>query len=61
MKRFASLVHAREVTPDVIAARLQILHSHALRLAERQAAIAACQAYLDHKISVYAQTDGGKS
>ncbi len=61
MKRFAGLVHQRHVSPEVIAARLDILHGHAARLAARQRAIAACQDYLDQKISIYTQMNGGTS
>jgi DNA-binding transcriptional MerR regulator len=58
MKRFADLVH--RTAPDGAAGRaerLAILFAHRERLAQRRAEIAAAEAYLDHKISVYSKED----
>lgn len=52
MRRFAALVHGR-VGPDGPAARLEILRRHAERLQHRRREVEGCQAYLDHKISIY--------
>lgn len=54
MRRFAVLVHTTDAAAAGAAAeRLAVLHSHAERLATRRREVEACQAYLDHKISVY--------
>lgn len=52
MRRFARLVHEAD-GPDGAAERLAILQAHAERLAARWREVEACQAFLDHKISVY--------
>jgi DNA-binding transcriptional MerR regulator len=54
MRRFAVLVHTTDATmPGAAAERLAILQAHAARLATRLREVAACQAFLDHKINVY--------
>jgi MerR family transcriptional regulator, aldehyde-responsive regulator len=54
MRRFAVLVHTTDASVlGAAAERLSILRTHAERLATRRRELEACQAYLDHKISVY--------
>ena len=54
MRRFAVLVHTTDAAaPGAAIQRLAILHTHAERLAARRREVEACQAFLDHKISVY--------
>lgn len=60
VRAFALLVHTTDATqPGVARARLDILRAHAVRLEQRRQDIAACQAYLDHKINVYSHMKGG--
>jgi MerR family transcriptional regulator, aldehyde-responsive regulator len=59
VRAFAVLVHTTDATkPGAAEERLVILRRHAARLDQRMQDIAACQAYLDHKINVYTQMDG---
>ena len=54
IKRFAQSAHALDSSaPDQQATRLAILRAHAERLAEKQASLDACKAYLTHKIDIY--------
>lgn len=54
IKAFASSAHAPDCnTASEKARRLEILQRHAKTLAQRRADLDACQAYLDHKISIY--------
>jgi DNA-binding transcriptional MerR regulator len=60
VRRFAILVHRADPTDTkVITERLNILERHARRLLERQAELDACMAYLDHKLNVYRNQQGG--
>jgi DNA-binding transcriptional MerR regulator len=54
MKRFAILIHQTDPSDAILRAeRMAILLNHRQRLEQRRAEIAAAEAYLDHKISVY--------
>jgi DNA-binding transcriptional MerR regulator len=54
VRAFAVLVHTADANAAGAAeARLVILRRHAERLEQRRQDIAACQAYLTHKIAVY--------
>jgi DNA-binding transcriptional MerR regulator len=55
MKRFAELVHVVKDSPAARDERLAILFAHRERLALRQAEIAAAEAYLNFKISIYSK------
>jgi MerR family transcriptional regulator, aldehyde-responsive regulator len=62
MRRFAVLVHASEAAmAGAEAERLAILQTHAERLAARRQEVEACQAFLDHKISVYSTMKGDRA
>lgn len=54
VKAFANSAHApHSEIPAEQALRLDILQRHAKTLAQRRAELDACQAYLDHKITIY--------
>ncbi len=60
MRRFAVLVHTTDAAqPGVATERLAILRNHADRLTARLREVEACQAFLDHKINVYSNLNGG--
>lgn len=62
VRAFAVLVHPTDAArPGAAADRLVILRRHAERLDQRMQNIAACQAFLDHKINVYSHMEGRKS
>jgi len=59
VKRFAASAQGPEAeTRAARAERLALLVRHRERLAERRAEIAACEAYLDMKISIYEEGVG---
>jgi MerR family transcriptional regulator, aldehyde-responsive regulator len=59
VQAFAVLVHTTEAArPGAAEERLAILRRHAARLEQRKNDIAACQAFLDHKINVYSDMEG---
>ncbi len=61
VRAFAVLVHTADARkPGVAEERLVILRRHAVRLDQRKQDIAACQAFLDHKINVYSNMEGHK-
>ncbi|MEO1641654.1 MAG: MerR family transcriptional regulator [Pseudomonadota bacterium] len=54
VKSFAASAHAAgSDAPDEQAKRLNLLERHAETLAQREAELAACKQYLDHKIAIY--------
>lgn len=54
VKAFARSAHAPDANaPHHQQTRLALLQAHATRLAQQQADLAACQDYLDYKISIY--------
>jgi MerR family transcriptional regulator, aldehyde-responsive regulator len=53
VRRFAVLVHAKKSDKAARQERLVILREHAERLRQRRADLDACEAYLNHKISIY--------
>jgi MerR family transcriptional regulator, aldehyde-responsive regulator len=59
VKRFAVLVHQKPDTKAATRERLKILTEHAERLKHRRAELAACEDYLNFKISIY-RKQGGK-
>ena len=60
MRRFAVLVHTTDAAQSGVAKeRLAILRSHAERLTARLREVEECQAFLDHKINVYSNLNGG--
>ena len=62
VRAFAVLVHTTDATkPGAAEERLVILRRHAERLEQRRQDIAACQAFLDHKINVYSNMEGSKT
>jgi MerR family transcriptional regulator, aldehyde-responsive regulator len=62
VRAFAVLVHTTDAAkPGAAEERLVILRRHAERLEQRRRDIAACQAFLDHKINVYSKTGGDKT
>jgi MerR family transcriptional regulator, aldehyde-responsive regulator len=59
VRAFAVLVHTTDASkPGAAEERLVILRRHAVRLEQRKQDIAACQAFLDHKINVYSDMEG---
>ena len=62
MRRFAVLVHTTDAAQSGVAKeRLAILRSHAERLTARLREVEACQAFLDHKVNVYSNLNGGRT
>ena len=62
MRRFAVLVHTTDAAQSGVAKeRLAILRSHADRLTARLREVEACQAFLDHKVNVYSNLNGGRT
>lgn len=54
VKRFAASANSLECNhPDQQAMRLELLQKHAKTLAKRRAELDDCEAYLNHKISIY--------
>jgi MerR family transcriptional regulator, aldehyde-responsive regulator len=59
VRAFAVLVHTSDAARlGAAEERLVILRRHAARLDQRMQDIAACKAFLDHKINVYSNMDG---
>ncbi|MFN0191024.1 MAG: MerR family transcriptional regulator [Aestuariivirga sp.] len=56
MKRFAELVFAPNTASRAAKQeRLAILDQHKVKLRERKKQLSDCEAYLDHKIAIYAK------
>jgi MerR family transcriptional regulator, aldehyde-responsive regulator len=59
VKRFATLVFAPNTASKAAKQeRLAILERHKMKLAERKKQLSDCEAYLDHKIAIYAEDLG---